>query len=123
MPDTATHRHAVAEEAGTTVLSFGGPPVFKPSAWEWTFRASDLKKSDPQAARALLDEGLGAWPESPSIFYELGCWEAVCGDRQKALEWLERAVEKAPTIREWMQEDDDLLSLREDPQFKALIDG
>jgi quercetin dioxygenase-like cupin family protein len=28
------HRHAVALEAGTTVLSFGGPPTFPPSEWE-----------------------------------------------------------------------------------------
>jgi quercetin dioxygenase-like cupin family protein len=34
IPDPASHRHAVAAEAGTTVLSFGGPPTFKPSEWE-----------------------------------------------------------------------------------------
>ena len=34
IPDPASHRHAVAEEEGTTVLSFGGPPTFKPSEWE-----------------------------------------------------------------------------------------
>src|SRR4051794_26090120 len=39
VPDPASHRHAVAGEAGTTVLSFGGPPTFEPSAWEWSFRA------------------------------------------------------------------------------------
>ena len=123
VPDTATHRHAVAQEAGTTVLSFGGPPVFKPSAWEWTFRAADLKKSDPEAARKVLEDGLEAWPESPSIFYELGCWEAEHGDKDKALDWLRRATEKEPKVREWMREDDDLLSLREDPAFEALVAG
>jgi quercetin dioxygenase-like cupin family protein len=30
----SVHRHAVALEAGTTVLSFGGPPTFEPSEWE-----------------------------------------------------------------------------------------
>lgn len=123
VPDTATHRHAIAQEPGTTVLSFGGPPVFKPSAWEWTFRAGKLKKEDPQAGRKLLEEGLAAWPESPSIIYELGCWEAEYGDQDKALDYLRTALEKEPKIREWMQEDDDLSSLREDPQFKALIGG
>lgn len=34
IPDPASKRHAVALEAGTTVLSFGGPPTFEPSAWE-----------------------------------------------------------------------------------------
>jgi len=123
VPDTATHRHAVAEEPGTTVLSFGGPPVFKPSAWEWTFRVGKLKKSDPEAARKLLEEGREAWPESPSIFYEIGCWEAEHGEKEKALDWLRRALEKEPKIVEWMREDDDLAPLRGDPQFKALISG
>ena len=34
VPDPQSHRHAVAREAGTTVLSFGGPPTFEPSEWE-----------------------------------------------------------------------------------------
>jgi quercetin dioxygenase-like cupin family protein len=123
VPDTATHRHAVAEEPGTTVLSFGGPPVFKPSAWEWTFRASKLKKTDPQAARALLDEGLQAWPESPSILYEIACWEAVQGDKQAALDALIRALEREPQLRQYVEGDDDLLSVREEPAVKAILAG
>jgi tetratricopeptide (TPR) repeat protein len=123
VPDTSTHRHAIAEEPGTTVLSFGGPPTFKPSAWEWTFRVGKLKKQDPEAGRRLLEEGLEAWPDSPSILYELGCWEAEFGEKDKALDCLRRALEKEPKIREWMQQDDDLLSLREEPEFKALVDG
>jgi tetratricopeptide (TPR) repeat protein len=123
VPDTATHRHAVAEEAGTTVLSFGGPPVFKPSAWEWTFRAAQLKKSDSEAARGLLVEGLEAWPDSPSLHYESGCWEAEFGDREKALEHLRRAVEREPEVRKWLADDDDVASLREEPAFRELVAG
>jgi tetratricopeptide (TPR) repeat protein len=123
VPDTATHRHAIAEEPGTTVLSFGGPPTFKPSAWEWTFRASHLKKTDPDAARKLLEEGLEAWPESPSLFYELGCWEAVQGNKEAALDALEKALEREPRLREYLETDDDLLSLREDSRFQELARG
>jgi tetratricopeptide (TPR) repeat protein len=123
IPDTATHRHAVAEEPGTTVLSFGGPPTFKPSAWEWTFRASQLKKTDRAAARALLEEGLEAWPTSPSIFYELGCLCAVEGDKDAALEWLRKALEREPKLGEYLETDDDLGSLRGEPAFQALLSG
>jgi tetratricopeptide (TPR) repeat protein len=123
VPDTATHRHAIAQEAGTTVLSFGGPPVFKPSAWEWTFRASHLKKTDPEAARKLLEEGLEAWPESPSILYEIGCWEAVNGSKDEALAALKRALEREPRMRQYLDSDDDLSSLREEPEFQDLISG
>lgn len=123
VPDTATHRHAIAEEAGTTVLSFGGPPVFKPSAWEWTFRASHIKKSDPKAARKLLEQGLESWPDSPSILYEMGCLEAIEGDRDAALDALSRALEREPRLREYLEKDDDLVSLHEDPRFRALSSG
>jgi hypothetical protein len=124
VPDTATHRHAIAEEPGTTVLSFGGPPVFKPSAWEWTFRASNLKKKgELESARKLLDEGLEAWPQSPSILYELGCLEAIEGNREAALDSLRRALEREPRLREYLETDDDLLSLREEGEFKQLLAG
>jgi tetratricopeptide (TPR) repeat protein len=123
VPDTSTHRHAIAEEPGTTVLSFGGPPVFKPSAWEWTFRASHLKKTDSEAARKLLEEGLEAWPESPSIYWELGCWEAVYGDKDAAIDWLRKALQQEPRMQEYLLTDEDLLSLREKPEFQALVSG
>ena len=67
VPDTATHRHAVAQEPGTTVLSFGGPPTFEPSAWEWMFRAVALTDSDPAAAREIVEDGLEKHPESPGL--------------------------------------------------------
>ena len=34
VPEPQSHRHAVAVQPGTTVLSFGGPPTFQPSEWE-----------------------------------------------------------------------------------------
>jgi hypothetical protein len=40
LPDPKVHRHAVALEPGTTVLSFGGPPTFEPSEWEERFFAA-----------------------------------------------------------------------------------
>jgi hypothetical protein len=123
VPDTATHRHAIAEEPSTTVLSFGGPPVFKPSAWEWTFRAAQLKKTDPVGARALIEEGLEEWPDSPSLHYEYGCWEAQHGDKEAALEHLRQAVEREPEVRKWLVNDDDLVALRDEPTFRELVSG
>jgi hypothetical protein len=123
VPDTATHRHAIAEEPGTAVLSFGGPPVFKPSAWEWTFRAATVKKTDPEAARRILEEGLAAWPESPGPLFDLACLDAVHGSRDSALDHLRRAVAADPRARKWAQEDEDLESLRGEPEFQAIVSG
>ena len=67
IPDPASHRHAVAAEEGTTVLSFGGPPTFEPSSWEWKFRARPLIDSDPDRAREILDDGLRAHPDDEGL--------------------------------------------------------
>jgi hypothetical protein len=111
--DSEVHRHAVAEEAGTTVLSFGGPPTFTPSAWEWSFRASGLRaQGDRDGARRVLDDGLAKHPESPSLFYELACWEATGGDVAPARTALDRAVALEPKLVESARADDDLAALR-----------
>lgn len=54
--DPNVHWHAVALEAGTTVLSFGGPSTFEPSGWEWSFRAEPLIDTDAERARAILEQ-------------------------------------------------------------------
>ncbi len=120
VPDPASHRHAVAEEAGTTVLSFGGPPTFEPSAWESTFRAAALARSDPPRALEILAEGLEAHPESASLHYEVACLQAGQGNRDAALAALRRAVELKPEATGWARDDEDFETLRDDPEFRAL---
>jgi len=120
VPDPASHRHAVAAEPGTTILSFGGPPTFEPSAWEWGFRAAPLMRGDPEQARRILAEGLKAHPDSASLHYNLACLEAIEGQSDAALVSLRRAIELKPDAAEWAREDDDLESLRDDPRFRAL---
>jgi tetratricopeptide (TPR) repeat protein len=120
LPDPASHRHAVAAEPGTTVLSFGGPPTFEPSVWEWVFRASPLIRSDPEQARQILAEGLVAHPESASIHYNLACLEAVADQREAALDELRQAIDLDPRAANWARDDEDFSSLRGDPEFDTL---
>lgn len=121
IPEPESHRHAVAQEAGTTVLSFGGPPTFEPSAWEWTFRAGPLMRTDPSKARTILEEGRQAHPASPSIAYSFARLNALEGDRDAALTELATAVEAEPEVGKLAAEHEDLASLREDPEFQRLI--
>ncbi len=122
VPDPASHRHAVAVDPGTTILSFGGPPTFEPSAWEWAFRAGPLMRRDPVQARQVLAEGLRAHPDSASLYFNQACLDALEGDRDAALASLSRAVELEPEAAEWARRDEDLESLRDEPEFRALID-
>ena len=122
VPDPASRRHAVAAEAGTTVLSFGGPPTFEPSAWEWTFRASAARKAgEVDRARVLLDEALSAYPDSAGVRYELACFEATEGDRAAALERVREAIERDGGVAEYARDDEDFASLVGDPEFRALV--
>jgi len=113
IPDPASHRHAVAAEAPTTVLSFGGPPTFAPSAWEWAFQATPLLRSEPDRARQILNEGLAVHPEAGSLHYNLACLEALQGNRDAALAALRRAIELRPEAADWAREDEDLASIRD----------
>jgi hypothetical protein len=121
IPDPASHRHAVAAEAGTTVLSFGGPPTFEPSAWEWVFRAAPLLRSDPARARDILEEGLQVHPDAGGLHYNLACLESIAGDPDAALTALRRAIELRPQSAGWARTDDDLADLRTLPEFHALV--
>jgi hypothetical protein len=104
IPDPASRRHAVAPEAGTTVLSFGGPAAVEPSNWETAWLSASRMHTDPDQARRLLREGLERDPD-------------------EALVWLRRSIERQPKCRAWARDEDDLASLREDPRFVELTVG
>jgi mannose-6-phosphate isomerase-like protein (cupin superfamily) len=112
VPDTATHRHAVAAEPETTVLSFGGPPTFTPSAWEWSFRAAPHVDSDPGRAREIIEDGLRVHPDSPGLQVHLARLEARAGNEERARELLGRAIERQPEAAELA---------RQDPRLAALL--
>ena len=105
VPDTATHRHAVAAEAGTTVLSFGGPPTFEPSAWEWMFRGVALAQSDPAQARAIVEDGLEKHPESPGLRVALARVLLREGDEDGARAALGDAIARQPEVADYVRQD------------------
>jgi hypothetical protein len=113
VPDPQTHRHAVAAVAGTTVLSFGGPPQFEPSAWEWSFRALPLVDSDPEAAGAVVEEGLALYPDSAGLHLARARVNLALGDRDAARAEIERAIELNPDVRQAVAEDERYAPLRE----------
>jgi uncharacterized cupin superfamily protein len=120
LDDVSQTRHAVAQQAGTTVLAIGGVPgTHEPSAWEYFFPALPLMQAgDYDAARRVLEEGL-LEKDTPAMHYQLACVEAKAGNRERALDELALAVEAADRFREYAQADEDLASLRDDPRFPA----
>jgi mannose-6-phosphate isomerase-like protein (cupin superfamily) len=111
VPDTATHRHAIAAEPGTTVLSFGGPPTFTPSPWEWFYRAGRYTDSDPQRAREIVEDGLRVHPDSPGLRIHLAALEVRAGNEEHARELLRLAFERQPESEELARQDPKLAAL------------
>jgi len=71
-------------------------------ALEWAQRASGLEKTDP------------------GVLYNVACVYALGAMPDRAIECLDQAIENGFGHREWLENDTDLDSLRDDPRFKAL---
>ena len=101
-------------------------------------RASlDLNPDDPRAlylgATALVQLGERAkgleWagraavlaPTESSLLYNVACAYSVAGEKERALDTLEQAVQAGFSDRGWLETDSELELVREDPRFQALL--
>ena len=120
VPDVNARRGAVATADGTTVLVVGGPadsPI-PTSPFEYWFAAeAPYTAGDYDRAVEVASEGLAEWPESGQLNYQLACFHALAGRREKALEHLAVAVANDPRAAEWAADDSDLDAIRDDPSF------
>jgi quercetin dioxygenase-like cupin family protein len=123
----STRRGAVAAEDETAVLAVGAKPgvVFEPSPWEDVFVANSYADSgDLERAREVFAELLDKNPDAWQGFFNAACLEARLGDRERAFEYLERAIELEPErAREFAKTDSDFDSIRDDPRFVALLEA
>jgi tetratricopeptide (TPR) repeat protein len=60
-------------------------------------------------------------PENPTVHYNLACSLAILGQTDPALDALEQAVGRGYADAEYMLDDSDLESLRNEPRFVDLI--
>ncbi len=87
-----------------------------------------LERGDFQSAQAVQErvaEGLAALDDSDAwqgrTQYNLACFYALHDKPQQALALLKIAFKRAPNLVEWSKQDSDLASLRELPEFQALV--
>ena len=115
-----TKRGAIAAEPETTVVVFGAKPgvPHEISEWEDTFAAyAYLKLGDEQQGRKAIESALER--DTWRSHYHAACFESLTGNPDQALEHLLRAVELDAKAREWAQDDRDLDSIRDRPEFPA----
>ena len=83
--------------------------------------ALEGKKSD--ALKRMDAESLKYAALSPFAILPVAEFYTVLGDRQKALDWLERAVRSGDDRAEGFQRDPLLAGVRSDPRFKQILDS
>ncbi|MBN1257505.1 MAG: hypothetical protein JXA52_07345 [Planctomycetes bacterium] len=60
-------------------------------------------------------------PDDAAAFYNLACSQALTGEAERALDTLAHAWKLGYREREHMWQDEDLVSLRDDPRFAEII--
>jgi Flp pilus assembly protein TadD len=75
-----------------------------------------------EEAREWAERALALGPDDPAILYNVGCFYAVAGEAERAIDCFEKAVLQDFGYRRWFEHDSDLDSLRSHPRFQALLD-
>jgi tetratricopeptide (TPR) repeat protein len=120
----AVRRGAIASDAGTTIVVFGGKPgePFTVSGWESAFAAFAYQRAgEPQRALATLREGYRE--DDWAANYNLACLLALQGDTDEAFEKLARAAALNEEAARLASDDEDFAAMRDDPRWASAVAG
>jgi tetratricopeptide (TPR) repeat protein len=81
----------------------------------------ELNRGEYVAAQEMFERALKREPEAAHIHYGLAATRARLGSLDLALQSLQRALDLQPNLRVRAQHDQDLTSLRNDPDFDKLV--
>ena len=74
-----------------------------------------------ERAKRWLRRALEMDPDDPVVLYNAACNFATMGEAEESLDYLEQAVHQGAVSSDWMRNDEDLVSLRDNPSYKALL--
>jgi quercetin dioxygenase-like cupin family protein len=116
-----TRRGAIAQEPGTTIFAVGAKQgvVFEPSPWEESFAATGYAKlGEIEKSRETFRAAVEKHPDAWQGWFNWACIEALHGDREHALEHLEKAAALDPeAVRKYAADDTDFDAIRGDARF------
>jgi TolB-like protein/Tfp pilus assembly protein PilF len=75
-----------------------------------------------ERAERWIGKALAIDPTDSVVLYNVGCFYSLDGQINKALNCLESAAEHGAISGSWMEHDNDLASLREEPRFLSLLE-
>jgi non-specific serine/threonine protein kinase len=82
-----------------------------------------LELGQEKESRELLDRALQVAPNDPSVLYNAACMYARSGQRERAFETLAACLKGGWGNRDWIAHDPDFDGIRDDPRFKAVLEG
>lgn len=68
------------------------------------------------------DQALSLNPEDPMINYNVACCFAQAGEKDRALDCLDKAKNSGMVSAGWLKNDSDLVSLHEHPRFQKIVE-
>jgi hypothetical protein len=75
-------------------------------------------QTSTEAVMPLVEDN----PDARGVYiYNLGCYYALAGDKERAISHVKQSLPLRPSLAEWSQQDSDLDSLRDEPEFQALF--
>ena len=77
---------------------------------------------DVPRAKRWLHRAIEIAPNESIVLYNVACNLATLGETDKAMDYLEQAADFGTVSAAWMRNDEDLVSLRGDARFRALLD-
>jgi tetratricopeptide (TPR) repeat protein len=81
----------------------------------------ELNRGEYVAAQEMFERAVRREPEAAHIHYGLAATRSRLGSIDLALQSLERALQLQPNLRLRAQHDQDLLSLRNDPEYERIV--
>ncbi len=79
------------------------------------------RTGDVAGAARCMERMLTRTPKSAIAHYNLGCYLALLGEKRRALDELALGCGLDPTLRKGLAGEVDLLSLRDEPDFRCLL--
>ena len=109
------------EAAGFVRASRRFTDAGRKSGSDWYGRAMDLHHDGRyDEAIAAFEKAIAGSYREDAASYNIACGYARKGDRDKAFEWLRRAMEAGFDVEKYLGHDDDLDGLKPDPRWREL---
>jgi len=97
------------------------------SFFSWLSLGYASKEGGDLAGAIAFTEAAMDLTETPlhqgMVLYNLACYTCLSGEKEKALNYLERCFKKDESIKDWAREDSDLDALRTDARYIRLLEN